>query len=64
MNMRTYDIRKLERTLEEHGVDLDTRTAIVEASIHHNHVQLPQKFEDTLKKIPVASLKTSQLSQS
>ncbi len=38
MNMRTYDIRKLERTLEEHGVDLDTRTAIVEASIHHNHV--------------------------
>lgn len=61
--MITYDIRKLERTLEEHDVDYDTRVAIVEASISHNKDQLLKKFEKTLEKIPVASLKMSQLSR-
>lgn len=62
--MITHNIRKLERTLEEHGVDYDTRVSIVEASISHNHVQLLEKFENTLERIPVASLKRSQLSRS
>ena len=34
--MTPDEIRKLERTLEEHGIDCDTRMAIIEAAQTHN----------------------------